>query len=52
MGHYFLDTQYIHCRDEDPTFVSLDLDPAQLKKKNPDPDQTLIRNEEKIIFIF
>ena len=41
-------------RDEDPTFYSLDPDPAQLKKKNPNPapDPTLIRNEEKKIFIF
>ena len=29
---------------------SVDPDPAQLRKKNPDP--TLIRNEEKNIFIF
>ena len=28
-----------HTRDEDPTFFSLDPDPAQLKKN---PDQTII----------
>ena len=53
-------------RDEDPTFLSMDPDPAQLKKKYPDPDPakqrkknpdqtqdpTFIRNEEKNIFIF
>ena len=35
-------------RDEDPTFFSLDPDPAQLREKNPDPapDPTLNRNEE------
>ena len=39
-------------RDEEPTFLSLDPDLAYLKKKNPAPDPTLIRNEEKNIFIF
>ena len=35
-------------RDEDPTFFSMDPDPAQLEK-NPYPN--LNRNEEKNIFI-
>ena len=35
-------------RDEDPTFFSMDPDPAQMEKKNPDP--TFNRNEEKNIF--
>ena len=37
-------------RNEDPTF--LPPDPAKLKKKNPTPDPTLNRNEEKNTFIF
>ena len=38
-------------RDDDPILFSLVPDPAQLKK-NPGPNPTLIRNEEKNIFIF
>ena len=36
-------------RDKDPAFFPLD--PDQLRKK-PDPDPTLIRDEEITIFIF
>ena len=37
-------------RDEDPTFSSMDPDPAQLEKNSdPDPTPTLNRNEEKNI---
>ena len=39
----------VRARDEDPTFFSMDPDPAQLKKN---PDLTLNRNVEKNIFIF
>ena len=34
------------CRDEDPIFIPLNPDPAQLKKKS---DPTLIRNEENTL---
>ena len=40
-------------RDENPTFFSMDLNPAQLEiNPDPAPDLTLNRNEEKNIFIF
>ena len=39
-------------RDEDPTFISLDPDPAKLKMKKPAPDPTFIRNEEKKYLYF
>ena len=48
--HIFFRRFTLFIRDENPTFFSTDPDPAG--KKNADPDPTLNRNEEKVIFIF
>ena len=47
-SHTIAKFTFIFIRDEDPTFFSMDPDPAE---KNPVPDPTLNRNEEKNIFI-